>query len=456
MTAVPFVLFGATGDLARKMLIPALFSFEQKHPECELHVTGVAGSSYSNEQFRSYVREVLSARAGRDPDRVEEFCARIDYLSGNYHETAVFERLRAVVHPKDRPIFYLAIPPTMFEVVVEQLNTAGYAQHGRVMIEKPFGRDLKDAEELSNVLNRVFWDDQIYRIDHFLGKEAVQNLLVFRFANSILEPIWNRNYIARIELTMLESFDVQGRGGFYDSVGVIRDVVQNHLLQLLCLLLMEAPLSMDERSIADERLKVLRAMAPIDPDLAVLAQYDGYEKELGVAEGSGTPTFVALRMAVNSWRWAHVPVFIRAGKALDITCTQAVVEFRQPPTMIFDHQGTTHQPHPNRLVFRFKPDGRIVLHMQAKAAGSQLVSRSVQLEVASSTETANSDDAYAQLIDDVINEDHSRFATEASVEEAWRIVAPILDRDAHERYTPGSRGPEKADALVDEWRSWCI
>jgi glucose-6-phosphate 1-dehydrogenase len=455
MGSTPFVLFGATGDLAKKMLLPALVRVMQTHPEHRLEVIGVAGSPYNDESFREYARSVLAKNERLDAALVEQFLKHLSYLSGNYNDDELFKRLAKKVSAEARPVFYLAIPPSMFERVVDRLGTFGFKDHGRIMVEKPFGRCLDEALELSKILCRNFSPDQIYRIDHFLGKEAVQNLLVFRFANSILEPLWNRNYISRIELTMFEAFGVEGRGSFYDGVGVIRDVLQNHLLQLLALLLMEPPISMDPESTALEKLKALRAIEPLEPANLVLGQYEGYLEEEGVAPDSNTPTYVAAKICVNNWRWAQVPIYVRAGKALESTFTQAVVEFRSPPTMIIANEEANHKPHPNRIVFHFKPDGLISFELQVKAPGPRLLSRPVAFEVASARDSVRSEDAYAQLIDDVIHDDHSRFATEESVEAAWRVVDRALSEPARFKYPVTSRGPKEADALLDGFEGWC-
>jgi glucose-6-phosphate 1-dehydrogenase len=452
---IPFVLFGATGDLARRMLLPALMSVRERHPDYQLEIVGVASRRYDDETFREYVVDVLTKDKRCSREEAAAFAASVGYLSGDYHDPALFDELAKRVLPEQRPIAYLAIPPSLFEVVVEQLARAGFSDNARIMVEKPFGRNLADAQRLSAVLASHFRDDQIFRIDHFLGKEAVQNLLVFRFANSILEPLWNRNYVSRIELNMLEAFGVEGRGAFYDGVGVVRDVVQNHLLQLLTLLLMEPPLAMSGEDLTDQRTKVLQAIRPIRPDDAVLAQYRGYRLEPGVAEESQTPTYAAIRLEVNSWRWAGVPVFVRAGKGLRETRTEAIVEFRRPPTLIFGSgEGEQHQPEPNAFIFHFKPDGRIELLMQTKVPGPRLISRPTMLTVSSSDDSARSDDAYAQLIDDVVRDDHTRFATQASVEAAWRIVDPILEAPAETTYVVGSDGPREADRLVADVHGW--
>lgn len=455
MREIPFVLFGATGDLAKKMLLPALMTIFRDHKDYHLRVVGVADTDYSVDGFRDYVSSILVESGHFEDTQIDAFVREVIYVRGDYGAESLYQELATVMDANSEPIFYLAIPPRFFEVVVDRLETAGFAQTGRVMVEKPFGRDLADARQLSNVLTKAFQETQIYRIDHFLGKEAVQNLLVFRFANSILEPLWNRNYVSRIELNMLEDFGVEGRGAFYDSVGVLRDVVQNHLLQLLCLLLMEPPLSMGSDNIAMERVKVLASMEPLSLAESVLGQYRGYMNEPGVTPGSSTPTFVAVRVRLNSWRWAGVPVFIRAGKAVDATRTNAIIEFRSPPTMIFDSNDVYHRPEPNRLIFQFKPDDLIDLRMQAKVPGPNLRSSPVSLEVGRAGGPVRGEDPYAQLIDDVTRNDQSRFASQESVEAAWRVVSPLLDQPASLLYGAGTGGPREADALVSEFGGWC-
>ncbi|WP_298207419.1 glucose-6-phosphate dehydrogenase [Ferrimicrobium sp.] len=455
MRKIPFVLFGATGDLAKKMLLPALMTIFRDHQDYRLQVVGVADTEHSVESFREYVSTVLVESGHFQDTQIEAFVRDVLYVQGDYGAAELYDELDKAIEADDEPIFYLAIPPRFFEVVVDHLEASGFAATGRVMVEKPFGRDLADARQLSNVLTKAFSEAQIYRIDHFLGKEAVQNLLVFRFANSILEPLWNRNYVSRIELNMLEDFGVEGRGAFYDGVGVLRDVVQNHLLQLLCLLLMEPPLSMSSGAVAAERVKVLSSMEPLSLAESVLAQYRGYMNEPGVTPGSSTPTFVAVRVRLNSWRWAGVPVFIRAGKAVDETRTNAIIEFRSPPTLIFDSNDNHHQPEPNRLIFEFKPQDLIDLRMQAKVPGPNLRSAPVSLEVGRAGGPVKGEEPYAQLIDDVTRNDQSRFASEESVEAAWRVVSPLLDQPASLLYGAGTGGPREADGLVSEFGGWC-
>ncbi len=437
------------------MLLPALVSVRERHDDYVLDILGVASSRYDDEAFRDYVVDTLAKDKRCSREEAQSFASNVRYLAGDYHDATLFDAIAERLGSQDQTIVYLAIPPSLFELVIEQLARVGFSDHARIMVEKPFGRNLADAQRLSKVLLAHFRAEQIFRIDHFLGKEAVQNLLVFRFANSILEPLWNRNYVSRIELNMLAAFGVEGRGAFYDGVGVVRDVVQNHLLQLLTLLLMEPPIAMGGQDVTDQRAKVLQAIQPIHPDNAVLAQYRGYRLEAGVAEDSHTPTYAAVRLEVNSWRWAGVPVFVRAGKGLRETRTEAVVEFRRPPTLIFGTgEGEQHQPEPNAFNFHFKPDGRIELLMQTKVPGPRLQSRPTTLMVASSEDSARSDDAYAQLIDDVVRDDHTRFATQESVEAAWRIVEPILEAPAETTYVVGSEGPREAERLVADVHGW--
>jgi glucose-6-phosphate 1-dehydrogenase len=338
--------------------------------------------------------------------------------------------------------------------VVGGLGGAGLLDQARVVLEKPFGRDLTSARQLNAFLHAALAEEAIFRIDHFLGKEPVQNLLVFRFANSVLEPVWNRNHIACVQLTLAESFGVEGRGGFYDQVGCLRDVVQNHLLQLVTLLAMDPPVSEDPDAFRDEKLRVLKAMHPLDPAQAVWGQYQGYRDEPGVAPDSTTETYVALRAEIDSWRWAGVPFFIRAGKALAATVTEAVVEFRAPPRLLFaeDH---SPQPHPNQLRFRFRPDDCITLRMQAKAPGASLVSHPIDFSVSEAEALGEGPEAYERLLDDAMSGDHSRFARQDAVEQAWWLVDPLLQASRSPlAYAQGSSGPTEADRLVSSYDGW--
>lgn len=434
------VLFGITGDLATKKLYAALYNLTRRGVMPPL-VVGVAGSQWEIDDLRRHIRDTLVGNGAAVDDAVfSKLADSLRYVSGDYRDPDTYLHLDSVLGDSARPASYLAIPPSLFVDVVEGLSSICRNRRGRVVLEKPFGRDLASARELNALLHEHYPENAVFRIDHFLGKEAVQNLMVFRFANSILEPIWNRHYIDNIQVTMAESFGIEDRGRFYDGVGALRDVVQNHLLQVVALLGMEPPIADTEVALRNERAKVLSAMQPLDPDRIVRGQYEGYLNEQHIDPASDTETYVALQAEIDSWRWAGVPWYIRAGKGLAATVTEAVVEFKHPPQMLFADTDCVTQP--NQLRFQLKPDDRITLVMQAKRPGDALLSQSVPLQVDPTGDGVITKDAYERLLDDAIEGDQRLFGRGDGVEAAWRIVEPVLEATASPvPYELGSWGP---------------
>jgi glucose-6-phosphate 1-dehydrogenase len=448
------VLFGASGDLAHKKIFPAVYEMERSGA-CGVPVVGVASREWDDDEMRDRARAAVAERTDIDDVAWKALAGRMSYVAGDYRDAGTFQRLAQKLEGVKRPLFYLAIPPALFDDVIQGL--AGVGLNGldsRVVVEKPFGRDLTSAKELNDVLHREFPEEAIFRIDHYLGKESIENLLVFRFANSMLEPVWNRNHVSHVQVTMAEAFGLEGRGRFYESVGALRDVFQNHLLQVISLLAMEPPVSAHEDALRDERVRLWRQIRTIDPADVVRGQYRSYSDEPGVDGGSDTETFVALKMEIESWRWAGVPWLIRAGKNLPVTATEAVVTFAEPPRLLFSRARAT-QPTPNRLRFRLGHDDGVTLQLQSKAPGEDLLTRDVDLEVDYEAVFPGRQEAYQRLLEDAMDGDHRRFGRADGVEQQWRIVQHVLDDPPEvELYHRGTWGPSHAEALAANVGGW--
>ncbi len=451
------VLFGGTGDLAQRKLYPALYELARAG-RLPRRVIAVAASEWTLDELRKRVEAAVERFESGAPDRaaLSRLLDALGYVSGDYRDPGTFAALSSALGNSACPLLYLAIPPSLFETVTAGLARAGIAARGRVVLEKPFGRDLASARELNRCVLAAFDESSVFRIDHFLGKDQVLDLLVFRLANSLLEPAWNRHHIASVQITMAESIDVEGRGAFYDEVGTLRDVVQNHLLQVLALVAMEPPVDTSADALRDERVKVFRAMPTLEPAQVVRGQYVGYRDEDGVAPDSEVETFVALTTSIESWRWAGVPFTIRAGKAMAATVTEVVVEFKRPPLRFFARCDAP-PPAPNRLRFQIKPGGEVGLQIQIKAPGGEMVSHPVELSYRYEEEDGTREEAYARLLDDALDGDQRLFARADGVEEAWRVVGEVIGAaGAVHPYERGTWGPDAAAQLLPTGTTWHV
>ena len=442
------VIFGVTGDLVRRKIFPALAVLFHRG-QLVMPVIGVARGGWTLERLQQRVAESLDAHGNIDGDAGAALSAQLSHVDGDYRDPATYARLKQMLKDRRRPLIYLAIAPGMFETVIAGLVDAGCTANARVVVEKPFGRDLASARALNRTLHAAFTESAVFRIDHYLGKEAVQNLSYFRFANSFLEPIWNQTHVASIQLTIAEQLGMAGRGRFYEEVGAIRDVVQNHLLQVIALLTMDAPAGQDADAIRNEKLRVLRAIRPVTTSDLVRGQYRGYRDEPGVSSTSRVETFVALRLHIDTWRWSGVPIYVRSGKRLPLSATEVLVELRRPPLAVFDDTSTAAS---NYLRFRLSPEVVIALGTRVKRLGEPMRGEAVEL-VARHTR-AGEDLPYERLLHDAARGDSSLFTQDQSVEAAWRVVEPALTEPPPvEEYEPGTWGPDTKDVHAVRWHN---
>jgi len=447
------VLFGATGDLARKQIFPALYAMA-KRGVLNVPVIGVAYSNWNLEHLHARVRDSVAQALGGidDEGALSRLITLLRYVDGDYNDAGTFIALKGALGDAARPAYYLAIPPSLFETVIEGLGGGGLASAARVIVEKPFGRNLASARELNRVARSVFPEDSIFRIDHFLGKEEIMNLLYFRFANSFLEPIWNRNYVASFKITLAEEFGVEGRGAFYETAGCLRDVIENHLFQVVALLAMEPPTYRGFGAVQSEKADVFRAMRPLAPDDLVRGQFVGYRNEPGVAKDSEVETFCALRLFIDSWRWAGVPWYLRSGKCLPETAFEILVELKPPPQQLFADSSPATGP-ANYLRFRLAPDVAIALAARVKRAGEEFLGDQRELFLLDTQ--PNEEAPYERLLGDAMAGDGALFTREDAVEAAWTVVDPVLTN--HHRahpYKPGTWGPKQADKLIASDGRW--
>ncbi len=451
-SADALVIFGVTGDLAHKMIFPALYAMA-KSGILKVPVIGVASSKWSLAQLRKHAKDSIK-HAGRIDDKgaLDHLLSLLGYVDGDYNDPATFTALKQALGRAKRPAHYLAIPPSLFATVIKSLGAAGLADQARVIVEKPFGRDLASARALNKIALSVFAEDSIFRIDHYLGKEAIMNILYFRFANSFLEPIWNRNCVASVQITLAEDFGVKGRGAFYESAGCLRDVIQNHLFQIVALLAMEPPAYQGYGAVHAEKAKVFQAMRPLQPDDVVRGQYAGYRKEAGVAKDSNVETFCALRLFVDSWRWEGVSWYLRSGKCLANTAAEVLVELKPPPQRLFDDSAPV-DGRANYLRFRLSPNTAVALAARVKRAGKEFVGD--QRELYLLDEQSGIESPYERLLSDAIAGNGALFTREDAVEAAWVVVDPVLGSSGPVHpYKRGSWGPKQADALIAPDGKW--